>query len=58
MGEVPHEGRKLAIQTTKGIYSGYWALAGYPILWTANGTAVEDSFSQMLQIGVLESYMK
>lgn len=49
MGEVPHEGRKLAIQTTKGIYSGYWALAGYPILWTANGTAVEDSFSQMLQ---------
>ena len=49
MGQTPHEGRKLAIQTTKGIYSGYWALAGYPILWSANYTAVEDSFSQMLQ---------
>ncbi len=49
MGEAPHEGRKLAILTTHGIYSGYWALAGYPILWSANYTAVEDSFAQMNQ---------
>lgn len=47
MGAAPHEGRKLAIMTTRGIYSGYWALAGYPILWSINYTAVEDSFSQM-----------
>ncbi|MCM1501958.1 MAG: hypothetical protein NC115_04745 [Bacteroidales bacterium] len=47
MGAAPHEGRKLAIQTTRGIYSGYWALAGYPILWSMNYTAVEESFAQM-----------
>ena len=47
MGAAPHEGRKLGIQTTRGIYSGYWALAGYPILWSINYTGVETSLSQM-----------
>ena len=47
MGAAPHEGRKLAIQTTRGIYSGYWALAGYPILWSINYTGVETSLAQM-----------
>ncbi len=47
MGAKPHEGRKLAIQTTRGIYSGYWALAGYPILWNANSDAVETTLSQI-----------
>ena len=47
MGDKPHEGRKLAIQTTRGIYSGYWALAGYPILWNANSDAVETTLSQI-----------
>lgn len=51
MGAAPHEGRKLAIQTTRGIYSGYWALAGYPILWSINYTAVEDSFAKMKDYG-------
>ena len=47
MGGTPYNGRNLAILTTRGIYSGYWALAGYPILWSSNYTAVEDSFGQM-----------
>ena len=47
MGAKPHEGRKLAIQTTRVIYSGYWALAGYPILWNANADAVETTLSQI-----------
>ncbi len=47
MGDAPHEGRKLSILTTRGMYSGYWALAGYPILWSINYSAVEDSFYQM-----------
>lgn len=47
MGDAPHEGRKLAILTTRGMYSGYWALAGYPILWSINYSAVEDSLQQM-----------
>lgn len=47
MGDAPHEGRKLGILTTRGMYSGYWALAGYPILWSINYTAVEDSLQQM-----------
>lgn len=49
MGQPPHEGRKLAIQTTKGIYSGYWAVAGYPIIWSTANTIVEDAFSQIAQ---------
>ena len=52
MGASPHEGRKLAIQTTQGIYSGYWALAGYPILWSINpitSDRVESSLTQMQQ---------
>lgn len=47
MGAVPHNGKKLGILTTHGMYSGYWALAGYPILWSINYTAVEDSFAQI-----------
>ena len=52
MGATPHEGRKLAIQTTQGIYSGYWALAGYPILWSIyplTNDRVEKSLTQMQQ---------
>ena len=50
MGATPHEGRKLAIQTTQGIYSGYWALAGYPILWSIyplTTDRVENSLAQI-----------
>ena len=50
MGAAPHEGRKLAIQTTQGIYAGYWALAGYPILWSIypyTSTRVEDALAQV-----------
>jgi len=49
VGAVPHEGRKLAILTTRGIEGGYWALAGYPILWSSNYTAVEDTLNELIQ---------
>ena len=49
MGAVPHEGRKLGIMTTRGMYAGYWALAGYPILWGANGNAQETSFPEIAE---------
>lgn len=49
MGSKPHEGRKLAIQTTTGMYSGYWAVAGYPIVWNGNNTIVEDALAQIEQ---------
>ena len=51
MGDVPHEGRKMAILSTRGIESGYWALAGYPILWSSNYTAVEDTLNELEQHG-------
>lgn len=34
--DVPYKGRKIDILTTPGIESGYWALAGNPILWNNN----------------------
>ena len=40
MGATPHEGRKLAILSSRGLESGYWALAGYPILWSSNYSGV------------------
>ena len=49
MGAKPYEDRKLAIQTTKGIYAGYWAVAGYPIIWSANYSIVEEALSQIDQ---------
>ena len=49
MGAVPHEGRKLGIMTTRGMYSGYWALAGYPILWGANGSGPSSTFPQLAE---------
>lgn len=49
MGDIPHEGRKLGIMTTRGMYSGYWALAGYPILWGANGNAQETTFPEIAE---------
>ena len=49
MGGGPHEGRKLGIMTTRGMYAGYWALAGYPILWGANGDAQEKGFPQIAE---------
>lgn len=51
MGNVPHEGRKLAILSTRGIEKGYWALAGYPILWSSNYTAVEETLNELVQYG-------
>lgn len=36
VGDVPYKGRKIDILTTPGIESGYWALAGNPILWNNN----------------------
>lgn len=53
VGAVPHEGRKLGILTTRGMYSGYWALAGYPILWGANGKAQEDHFKELAELGTI-----
>lgn len=43
VGGVPVEGRKIGILTTKGMESGYWALAGHPILWSSNGNGVSGS---------------
>ena len=53
VGAVPHEGRKLGILTTRGMYSGYWALAGYPILWGANGSAQEEHFNELAELGTI-----
>ena len=53
VGTVPHQGRKLVIQTTYGMYYGYWALAGYPILWGANGTAPEQHFNELAEKGTI-----
>lgn len=35
MGAMPHEGHKLLILTSPGLYAGYWAVAGYPIIWNS-----------------------
>lgn len=51
VGAVPVDGRKLGILSTRGMYSGYWALAGYPILWGANSTAIESTFSEIAEHG-------
>lgn len=53
VGTTPHQGRKLVILTTQGMYYGYWALAGYPILWGANGTAPEDHFAELKAEGTI-----
>lgn len=41
VGDVPYKGRKIDILTTPGIESGYWALAGNPILWN-NNTSIKQ----------------
>ncbi len=46
VGAVPHDGRKLAILTSYGVYSGYWALAGYPILWNANHGDMDETINE------------
>lgn len=51
VGQTPHQGRKLAILTTRGIESGYWALAGYPILWSSNYSAVTDTMDELYEHG-------
>ena len=51
MGASPHEGRKLAILSSRGLESGYWALAGYPILWSSNYSAVTSPFEELAQHG-------
>ncbi len=53
VGTRPHQGRKLVIQTTYGMYSGYWALAGYPILWGANTQAPEQHFNELAEKGTI-----
>ena len=53
VGAVPHEGRKLGILTTRGMYSGYWAVAGYPIIWGANTKAPEDHFTELEKLGTI-----
>lgn len=53
VGAVPVGGRKLGILSTRGMYSGYWALAGYPILWGANSTAIESTFSEIAEHGTV-----
>ena len=44
-------GRKLAILSSRGLESGYWALAGYPILWSSNYSAVTSTFEELAQHG-------
>ena len=51
VGATPHEGRKLAILSSRGLESGYWALAGYPILWSSNYSAVTSTFEELAQHG-------
>lgn len=51
VGRAPHEGRKLAILTSRGLESGYWALAGYPILWSSNYTAVTSTMDELHKYG-------
>ena len=51
MGATPHEGRKLAILSSRGLESGYWALAGYPILWSSNYSAVTSTFEELAKHG-------
>ncbi len=58
VGAVPHNGRKLAILTSYGLYSGYWALAGYPILWNAyhgdmNETINEATTRNTISFGLM-----
>ena len=51
VGATPHEGRKLAILSSRGLESGYWALAGYPIPWSSNYSAVTSTFEELAQHG-------
>lgn len=47
VGDVPFRGNKISILTSKGLEGGYWALAGNPILWSSNYSAVEDTQTQV-----------
>ncbi|MBP3289902.1 MAG: hypothetical protein J6L75_02920 [Alistipes sp.] len=46
VGIPPLDGRKLAILTSYGMYAGYWALAGYPILWNANHGDMDETINE------------
>lgn len=46
VGVPPLDGRKIAILTSFGMYSGYWALAGYPILWNANHGDMDETINE------------
>ncbi|MGV8095830.1 MAG: hypothetical protein AB2L24_28600 [Mangrovibacterium sp.] len=51
IGDKPVKGNKLVVLSTQGIESGYWALAGYPILWSSNYDAVKSSMEQIDEYG-------
>lgn len=51
VGQTPHGGRKITILTSRGLESGYWALAGYPILWSSNYNAVTSTFEDLTKYG-------
>lgn len=51
VGAVPQGGRQFAILSTPGMYSGYWALAGYPIL--IKESAVTDVMTEISNYGTM-----
>ncbi len=52
---VPQDGRQLKVLSTPGMYSGYWALAGYPILInnTPNSVALNTIIGEFTQMGTM-----
>lgn len=48
VGGVPYDGRKILLLNTPGIESGYWALAGNPILWN-NHVAVSKLLERTVE---------
>lgn len=52
VGDVPQNGRKIALLSTPGMYSGYWALAGYPILLNER-SGLSGVMSEIINYGTL-----
>lgn len=50
-GRPRTRGASWAILSSRGLESGYWALAGYPILWSSNYSAVTSTFEELAQHG-------
>lgn len=51
VGGIPYP-QKVTVLSTPGIESGYWALAGYPILWNENaGSAITGSTKEIQDYG-------